>query len=160
MTDASQYMKTFSSYAGADMVATLNIPGKGPIVFGELSSISYSVFREKFTVRTLGRVTPKGYTRGMRNVTGIMSFTMFDESIVYRAMEEIVEQGYRILMDEMPAFDVTVSMANEFGQQSKMTIYGITTYTEGQVMSINAMTMENAFEFYALDIDPMIRVVK
>jgi hypothetical protein len=152
------YQHTFNSYSGTDMVATLNIPGKGPIVFGELSSISYSVFREKYPVRALGRISMKGFTRGMRTITGILSFTVFDETIVYKAMEEVAKQGYKMLMDEMPMFDVTITMANEFGTRSKLTIYGITTYTEGKVLSINSTTTENVYEFYALDIDPLTKI--
>lgn len=152
-----QYQKTITSYAGTDMVCSINVPGRGPVIFGELSQISYSVFREKVPVRALGRVSMKGYTRGMRTITGIMAFTVFDESIVYNCMKEIKEQGYRMLMDEMPLFDVTISMANEFGAQSKMSFYGVSTYTEGMVMSIDDILTQNVYEFYALDIDPMHR---
>jgi len=152
-----RYQKTITSYSGTDMVCSINVPGKGPIIFGELSQISYSVYREKVPVRALGRVSMKGYTRGMRTITGILSFTVFDESIVYRCMEEIRQAGYRMLMDEMPLFDVTISMANEFGARSKMSIYGISTYTEGMVMSVDDIVTHNAYEFYALDIDPIQR---
>jgi hypothetical protein len=152
-----KYQKTFTSYAGTDMVCTVNVPGQGPVVFGELSQISYSVFREKVPVRALGRVSMKGYTRGMRTITGILGFTVFDESIVYRAMESIRQQGYRMLMDEMPLFDITISMANEFGAQSKMSIYGVSTYTEGMNLGVNDIMTQTAYEFYALDVDPMQR---
>lgn len=149
---------TNTSYSGADMVATINIPGKGPIVFGELANISYSVFREKVPVRSLGRVSMKGYTRGMRTISGILSFAVFDESIVYRCMEELKKHGYRMLMDEMPLFDITITMANEYGNRSTLTIYGVTTYTEGMVLSVNDMMTQNVYEFYALDIDPIAKM--
>lgn len=152
-----EYQKTFTTYSGSDMVCSINVPGKGPIVFGELSQLSYSVFREKVPVRALGRVSMKGYTRGMRTITGILGFTVFDESIVYRCMKEIQAAGYRMLMDEMPLFDITVSMANEFGSRSKMSIYGVSTYTEGMVMSVDDILTQNVYEFYALDIDPIQR---
>lgn len=150
--------RTNNSYSGTDMVATINIPGKGPIVFGELAQLSYSVFREKVPVRTLGRITPKGYTRGFRTITGVLVFTIFDKSIVYECMQELHKTGYKILMDEMPAFDVTITMSNEFGAKSKMTVYGISTYSEGQIMSIDALSLQNAYEFYAIDIDPITRL--
>lgn len=153
----SQYQKGFTSYAGTDMVCSINVPGKGPVVFGELSQISYSVFREKVPVRALGRVSMKGYTRGMRTITGIFGFTVFDESIVYRCMNDIKKAGYRMLMDEMPLFDITISMANEFGARSKMSIYGVSTFTEGMIMSVDDVLTQNVYEFYALDIDPMQR---
>lgn len=153
------YQYHLSSYSGADMVCSINVPGKGPIVFGELSQLSYSVFREKVPVRALGRINMKGYTRGMRTITGILGFTVFDESIVYRCMEEIRDAGYRMLMDEMPLFDITISMANEFGARSKMSIYGVSTYTEGMVLSVEDIITQNVYEFYALDIDPIHRIV-
>jgi hypothetical protein len=152
------YLRPQSSYSGTDMVCTINIPGKGPIVFGELSSISYSIYREKVPVRSLGRISMKGYTRGMRTISGILTFTVFDESIVYRCMEELRKQGYRILMDEMPLFDITITMANEYGSQSMLTLYGVTTYTEGKVMSVDEIMTQNVYEFYALDIDPLSKI--
>ncbi|PFV35841.1 MULTISPECIES: hypothetical protein [Bacillus cereus group] len=151
------YQKNFNSYTGADMVCSINVPGRGPVVFGELSSLSYSIFREKYPVRALGRVSMKGFTRGMRTISGVLGFTVFDESIVYRCMREIKEAGYRMLMDEMPLFDITLSMANEFGAQSSMSLYGVSTYTEGMVLSIDDIFTQNVYEFYALDIDPMQR---
>lgn len=151
------YHKNFNSYTGADMVCSINVPGKGPVVFGELSSLSYSVYREKYPVRALGRVSMKGFTRGMRTITGVLGFTVFDESIVYRCMSDIKEAGYRMLMDEMPLFDITISMANEYSAQSSLSIYGVSTYTEGMVLSIDDIFTQNVYEFYALDIDPIQR---
>lgn len=152
------YKYHYNTYSGTDMVAAINVPNKGPIIFGELSQISYSIYREKYPVRSLGRISPKGFTRGARTITGILGFTVFDESIVYRCMKEIRDLGYKILMDEMPLFDVIITAANEFGSKSTMTIYGITTYSEGKVLSVDAITTENVYEFYALDIAPLTRM--
>lgn len=154
----NEYYKTNTSYSGADMVCSINVPGKGPVIFGELSQLSYSVFREKVPVRAIGHVRMKGYTRGMRTVTGILGFTMFDESAVYQAMKDIRAAGYRLLMDEMPTFDITITFANEYGSRSKMTIFGVSTFTEGMVLSVNDMYTQNVYEFYALDINPMERM--
>jgi len=154
------HMYHYNSFSGADMVCSINMPNKGPVIFGELSSLSYSIFREKYPVRALGRITMKGYTRAMRTISGIMTFTVFDESIVYRCLEELRRTGYRVLMDEMPTFDVTITMANEFGSRSKQVLYGVTTYTEGKVLSIDDIFIQNAYEFYALDIEPLTRIRK
>lgn len=148
-----------NSYSGSDMVASITIPGEGPVIIGELANVSYSVLREKVPVRSLGRVSMKGYTRGMRTITGILSFIVFDESVVYRCMKELKDRGYRILMDEMPLFDITLTMANEFGSKSSLTIYGVSTFTEGMVMSVNDMMTQNVYEFYALDIDPIAKTI-
>lgn len=147
-----------TSYSGTDMVCSINIPGREPVVFGELSQLSYSVFREKVPVRAIGNVRMKGYTRGMRTITGVLGFTVFDESVVYQAMKDIRKAGYRLLMDEMPTFDITLSMANEYGSRSKIVLYGVSTFTEGMVMSVDDMYTQNVYEFYALDINPMERM--
>lgn len=147
-----------TTYSGTDMVCTLNMPNEGPIVFGELSSLSYSIFREKVPIRALGHISMKGYTRGARTITGVLNFNLFDESIVYRCMKSLRDQGYRIIMDEMPLFDITISLANEYGSRSMMTLYGVSTYTEGMSMSIDDITTHDVFEFYALDIDPISKI--
>lgn len=143
-----------TTYTGVDMVATIEIPGQAPLVFAELASIQYSCYRETQLTRALGRVTPKGVARGSRTISGVLTFIEFDSSIVYRALKEYYDVGYRPLMDEMPLFDITLSMANESGQRSVFKLYGISCYSEGAMKSIDMMTSSVAYEFYALDLDP------
>lgn len=144
-----------SSYSGADMVATIQMPGGKAHILGELASINYSVFREKTLVRSLGSVRPSGITRGQRTISGILEFVNFDRSVAYKLMAEYFDMGYHILMDELPQFDITITMANETGQRSVFRIYGVSTFTEGSMMSIDQITTRSSYEFYALDIDPM-----
>lgn len=54
-----------SSFSGCDISVIGYIDGKIK-KFGELLTMSYSVHREKTQVRTMGRVNPKGFTRGTR----------------------------------------------------------------------------------------------
>lgn len=144
-----------SSYSGADMVATIQMPGGKAHILGELASINYSVFREKTLVRSLGSVRPSGITRGQRTISGVLEFVNFDRSVAYKLMAEYFDMGYHILMDELPQFDITITMANETGQRSVFRIYGVSTFTEGSMMSIDQITTRSSYEFYALDIDPM-----
>ncbi len=149
----------YSTYSGADMVCSFDIPGERPIILGELSELSYSVFRAKTPVRTLGRIRTKGFTRGMRVVSGILTFSVFNESAPRIIMEKINQAGYDILMDELPLYNITVSMANEYGSRSTFAIYGVTTTTEGMVAGIDDLQIKNAYQFYALDVSDM-KVVK
>ncbi|MBA4293926.1 hypothetical protein C0431_13270 [bacterium] len=144
-----------SSYSGADMVATIQMPGGRAQVLGELASINYSVYREKTLVRALGSVRPKGVTRGQRTISGILEFVNFDRSVAYKLLSEYYDMGYHVLMDELPQFDITITMANETGQRSVFRLYGISTFTEGSMMSIDQIMTRSSYEFYALDIDPM-----
>lgn len=56
---ASSYIKTYSSFSGADLVVNF-----GPVVIGELQQISWAVQREKAPVYTLGNPDPRSFSRG------------------------------------------------------------------------------------------------
>lgn len=145
----------YNTYSGTDMICSFDIPGERPIILGELSEMSYSIFRAKTPVRSLGYVRAKGFTRGMRMVSGILTFSVFNESAPRIIMEKMNKAGYDILMDELPTFNITTSLANEYGSRSKFVIYGVTTTTEGMVAGINDIRIQNAYQFYALDISDM-----
>lgn len=84
----TEYTKTYTSFSGADIKASF-----GDRVIGELSSITYSVTREKAPIFTFGDPNPRSFSRGKRGVAGSLTFTVFDRdaltevkqsSIVYR----------------------------------------------------------------------------
>lgn len=162
----------YTSFSGTDIVASITPPGGKPVVFGELQTISYSIHREKFPVRALGSINPRGYTYGGRTIAGSLIFTVFDRHIMKEAVRQMFkptiegnkysideieyEDMYRrMVTDEMPPFDVTITFVNEYGEQAAMSILGITIVDEGQVMSIEDMLTENTMSYMALDIDLM-----
>jgi disulfide oxidoreductase YuzD len=149
------YENSFTSFSPSDIIATITIPNKEPVVIGSLNSISYSIYRSKFPVLGLGRITPKGFTRGARTITGTLNFMDFNQSIVFDLMKEMKENGYKIIMDEMPMFDVTVTLANEFGERSTFTIYGVTSFTESKNITVKGIEISTFYEFFALDITPL-----
>jgi hypothetical protein len=168
----SKYEKTYSSFSGTDIVASITPPGGKPIVFGELQTISYSIHREKFPVRTLGSINPVGFTYGGRTIAGSLIFTVFDRHIIKQAVSQMFIPGsdsdpygvstldyedmlQRMVTDEMPPFDVTITFQNEYGQSSTMSILGVTIVDEGQVMSIEDMLTENTMSYMAMDISLM-----
>jgi hypothetical protein len=149
-------MKTYTSFSGADIIATFTSPTGKNIVIGELSTISYSIHREKFPVRALGNINARGFTSGYRTIAGTMVFTVFDRHALLSAMGNINEYGMVYMMaDEMPPFDITISFINEYGHAASMTIYGITIVDEGQVMSIQDIMTENTISYMASGIDTM-----
>jgi hypothetical protein len=75
------YKKTFTAFAGADIVATFN----GKIV-GELQALSYNVTREKAPIYTLGSANPRSFSRGKRGIAGTMVFVMFDRDALIAQM--------------------------------------------------------------------------
>ena len=164
-----EFVRSNTSYSGADIIATITPIGGKPMVFGELQTITYSIHREKYPVRALGRINPKGFTKGGRTIAGSLIFTVFDRHVIQSAVkkewlahfgdpfkgEEAEVIAKRLITDEMPPFDVTITFINEYGRSSRLAIYGITIVDEGQVMSIDDMITENTMSYMARDIDLM-----
>lgn len=156
---SSEYTRTYNSYSGHDMVAIFEIPlEKGSIthVVGELQTISYSMYNEKMPVRVLGDMNMKGVVFGNRTVAGSMVFTVFDRHWAHKMMDEYLERvgsNAHILTDELPPINITISMVNEYGNKSRLAIYGVTFVMEGQTMSIQDMYTENTFQYMAKDLD-------
>lgn len=151
----SEFAHHYNSYSGADMICSIDVPGYKPIVIGELTELSYSIYRAKTPVRKLGAISASGYTRGMRMVSGILNFAVFDQGIIRKVMKEMIDMGYDILLDEMPTFNITVSMANEYGSRSKFVVYGVTITAEGFVAGINDINLQKTCQFYALDVEDL-----
>lgn len=175
-------MKTFSSFSGADLVATITFPQlTKAYVIGELSTISYSTHREINPVRTLGRINPSGFCRGSRTIGGSLIFTVFDESVIRQFQRDLsnayqssfetvaltsayqndrfvstrIKDIEKILADEMPPFDITISFGNEMGSMARTQIYGVLIMNEGQVMSVNDVYTESTMNFIAQNIESM-----
>lgn len=157
---ASDYARTYNSFSGYDMVVIFEIPlfkGKSiSEVVGSLQTLTYSIHEDKTPVRSIGNMNVRGYVFGPRTVAGTMIFTVFNKhwatSIMdkYLKVQDTVEH---FLVDELPPLNVTISMANEYGQRARLALFGVTFVNEGQVMSINDSYTENTFEFYATDVD-------
>ncbi|SFJ66214.1 hypothetical protein SAMN02799624_05440 [Paenibacillus sp. UNC496MF] len=77
------YSRTFSSFSGADIVATFN----GRLI-GELQAISYSVVREVAPIYTMGSPDPRSFSRGKRGISGSLIFTQFDRDALMDEMKK------------------------------------------------------------------------
>lgn len=145
------------TYSGADMVVFMAFPGYKPIEVGVASTVSYTTYREKKQVRTLGRVSAKGITRGPRTISGRLIFTVISEHIVESLRREIpyLRNIKTILMDELPSFDLLISFGNEYGSGAGLVLQGITTVDEQTTMSIEDMFTENIFTYLARYVQPM-----
>ena|SRR5258706_5751546 len=134
-------------------------------VLAELQTLSISTHREKYPVRGMGATYPKGFVRANRTIAGSMIFTVFDRNVLYDFLEshpsdfDAHNPSTSAILDQIPPFDITVAFANELGQVSRMTIYGIEIVNEGQTMSIEDLLLENVVQYVARDYDPM-RVVQ
>jgi hypothetical protein len=154
---------TYSSFAGSDITASITVPGlSGPITFAELRTISYSTKREARPARILGTLNPIGWAMGPRMIAGTLVFTSFDRYVWYRlygdygdAMEGATP-GSLIPADMLPAFDITVTALNEYGQAAHLCIRGVRVVDEGMVVGVDDMYIEQTHTFVAQDVVPWI----
>lgn len=194
----SSYSATYTSFSGADIVATFNDSTGKAHVIGEMQAISYSVTREKAPVYTMGSPDPRSFSRGKRGIAGSLVFTVFNKDTLkslkvssqyttnvanaefrdnltkyieegpggeyfgtvdnWEAMQEennsfVTKDAY--YADEIPPFDVTITMVNEYGQSAKFSIIGVEILNEGSGMSIDDITTEKACTFVARAITPL-----
>ena len=201
---AAEYMKTYTTFGGCDIVPTFN--GK---VIGEIQAITYSLTREKVPVYTMGSAEPRSFSRGKRGIAGNLVFISFnrdallaelgDKSISkYKANDpawlkdqgaaqfisieqwdhymsnlansegtsgEVGTVGYTnhlvtdeakpVYADEILPFDITISLANEYGNKAVTVIYGVEILNEGIGFSVDAPTSERAYTFVARSVDTM-----
>jgi hypothetical protein len=135
---------------------------------GEITSFSWSVYREKDPFRPLGSVYPRLYTRGPRTIGGTMVFTIFHEHVFHELMN--VGLGYydlagagdfdqhmytTMLADQIRPLDISLIFANEYGAISHMGFWGIEFFQEGGTFSIEDIYSENVLQYVARDFDPM-----
>ena len=143
----------YNSYSGCDIVVTASLPlingqsvGKY-YTLGSIQTLSISTHQDKRPVRSLGVINAKDYVMGPRTIAGSMVFAVFNKHFATEIMKDL---GTVLLPDEIPALDITISFANEYGKKSRMAIYGVKLINEGQVMSINDLYTENTYQFVAL----------
>ena len=213
MTAAHEYAKSYSSYSGADIVASINRK-----VFAELQGITYSISRAKAPIYTMGSAEPRSFSRGNRGIAGTLVFSVFDRDALMDAFQKDFEEknikvqkyaandperlkafypdnttGFTSVddwdrmmtslvndsvesgtitgdrgpivgkftphyADEILPFDVTLTFANEYGNASRMVIYGIEIMNEGSGFSTDTMVTEKAYTYMARRIESMKEV--
>ena len=204
---ASEYMKTYTTFGGCDIVPTFN--GK---VIGEIQAITYSLTREKVPVYTMGSAEPRSFSRGKRGIAGNLVFISFNRDALlaelgdkaiskYKANDPawlkdqqaaqfisieqwdhymsglasdgetngqagtigdtrnlVTDEAKPKYADEILPFDITISLANEYGNKAVTVIYGVEILNEGIGFSIDSPTSERAYTFVARSVDTMTPV--
>lgn len=149
----------YDSYSGCDIVVTASLPLKNKngtenedsiyFTLGSLQTLSVSTHQDKRPVRSLGNINAKDYVMGQRTIAGSLVFAVFDKHFADNIMKSVEV----LIPDEIPAMDLTINFANEYGRRSRMAIYGVKLINEGQVMSINDLYTENTYQFVALGME-------
>lgn len=84
----NKYLNTYTTFSGADIVATF-----GGIEIGALSGITFSVTREKAPIYTMGSPNPRSFSRGKRGIAGSLIFTVFDRPALYTMLDKNRDSG-------------------------------------------------------------------
>ncbi len=156
------FIESNTSFSGCDMVvdAQIWIDGEKYVstVMGSLATVSYSIFQQKFPINAIGNVNAKDYVMGPRTIAGSLVFIVFNQHWATELLRQFAEamgwpSSKKVLIDEIAPIDLTISMCNEYGYRSRLAIYGVRLFSEGQVMSINDMYTENTYQYVALNID-------
>ena len=152
----------YNSYSGCDISVTATLPPiNGKYInkyysLGSLQTLSISTHQDKRPVRSLGVINAKDYVMGPRTIAGSMVFAVFNRHFATEIMNDLGAEGANVILpDEIPALNITVNFANEYGRMSRMAIYGVKIINEGQVMSINDLYTENTYQFVALGLEPL-----
>lgn len=70
----------------------------------------------------------------------------------------ITNESAPAIADEIMPFDITISMANEYGKAAVLVIYGVELLNEGSQMSIDTIQTQKACTFVARRIKPLTAV--
>jgi len=131
---------------------------------GEVQTLSYSIYRDKQAVNTLGKKYPKGITRGTATIAGTIIFTVIHERILHELLNTSLGTASENLnlefmtIDELPPLDIFITFENEYGDKSRLGIFGAEFINEGQVMSVSDLITENSVNYVARHISPLRKV--
>ena len=60
-----------------------------------------------------------------------------------------------VYADELLPFDITITLANEYGQKASIVLYGVELLNEGMGFSVDSLTTEKAYTFICRSVDTM-----
>ncbi len=134
----AQISKYYKSFSGTDTLAFIMMPGSTPVVIGSLTTVSYSMFRNKKPVINIGRTNINGVTRGARIFAGTMIFTLINQHWLNELQEQIawLAEYEELKVDELPLFDIMIVSSNEYGNYASIYIYVIDFTDEAQTISV------------------------
>ena len=122
---------------------------------GDIATITYSIHQDKNAVRTLGRIAPRGYTRGPETVAGTIIFNIFNKQALHELGNRELLGRNSIPMTSIPPFDILLYFSNEYGHQGRLGIFGVQIIDEGQTHSTEDTYIENQANYIALYVQPL-----
>jgi hypothetical protein len=135
-----------------------------------LQTFSYSIFREKYEVQTIGSSNVRGHTRGTRTVAGSLIFAAAAEHpflpMLRTALLRTTYSG-TTYPDELLPFDMVINFTSNspykttsgdnMAISSRIIITGINLTSDASTWSIHQPSSEVVMQFTALDVSPLVR---
>jgi len=149
-------------FSPTDAVTVLYVPDIDKLVAIEnISTLAYSIHREKRTIIPLGRSYPKFVVRGSRTIGGSLNFIVKNADPFFGILSESHVDSdfglvYNPLPDQLSPMDIVVTYANEFGKSAFLRLYGIEILDQGLVTNISDVVLEYTNSFIARDFDVMV----
>ncbi len=152
-----------------------NEPASMYIWLGTVISLSYSVYRNKKAVHSLGHKVISGFASGPRYVAGTIIKTMFLEDDLILGLQKLREELKKsgrytdelailnmaatpqshsnLMLDDILSCNIIVLYMSEYQENMiKEVITGATFINNGQVMSVNDMITETTISYIAQDV--------
>lgn len=79
----------------------------------------------------------------------LSSFETNDAQGAANRTRQVSEKKDPVIADEIPPFDITISMANEYGKAAVMVLYGVEILNQGSQFSMDNIQSQQACTFVA-----------
>jgi hypothetical protein len=131
---------------------------------GSLQYLSWGFTRTKSLVSHLGRAVGKGFTRGTRIVTGVMSFLQIDRTAfsplynndIHSTQKDVSPYRNIDSPDSLPPFNLFITYVNEKGVSSYRIIKHVEIVQGQGTDSVDDVNPIESYSFVALSITPLM----
>lgn len=156
--------RSFFSFINADVRAILpwykelgrgesnyvNLPG--------LNLITISEHRDKYPVVSFGRTGVKGFTHGHRTTAGSLGFITAGHSPFYPVIQRYSRWAFAetgglsfVGPDQIPPFDLSITMINEVGDATALFVRGIEIIDSSRSIGVQDIQLTEVFSYIAVE---------
>jgi len=140
-------------FSTIDMVAYAVLPTKKTYRLGNLNTLTIQSHRDKFPVTSMGPIKIRGITGGHRMIAGTMVFSSYDRNVWFRLVEGVGKPVgsnlNRIMPDDLPPFDITITFVNELGDLAMAGLIGVSILDEGTTYSVDNIQIMESYSYMA-----------
>lgn len=123
-----------------------------------LNLITISEHRDKYPVVSFGRTGIKGITHGHRTTAGSLAFITAGQSPFYPILERYrlwsyYDTGGAVFVgpDQLPPFDLSISMINEIGDATTLLVKGIEIIDSSRSIGVQDIQLTEVFSYIAIE---------